>query len=148
MDHWVIISKKMNERETNKEQTAEACPGFFHQGQIPFLEIFSSGPESRLKSVKKFCLSLKKFCPWGITDNKGGGEEAEYLINIITKYILLWAPVPNAPMRAFFQGMKKYYFEFHQGHMPLMPHGWTRLWVYFSEIVQCTLPHNNVLSSL
>ena len=90
MDHWAIISKKMNERETNNEQTAEACPGFLNQRQIPFLEIFSSGPESRQKSVKKFC-------PWGITDKKGGGGGAEYLI--ITKYILVLA---SFPMRAFY----------------------------------------------
>ena len=84
----------------------EACPGFFHQGQVSFsegAEIILSG----LRALKKNLPLLKFFSPWGITDKKG----SEYHNKRETSFGVC---APYSPHEKYFhQGQRTYHFEFH-----------------------------------
>ena len=71
-----------------------------------------------------FCPLLKRILLLG---HKGQEGRAEYLI--ITKQRLGLASFPYALLENFFIGGRNIFLEFLQGHMPLMPHSCTRLYI-------------------
>ena len=123
------------------EVGAEACPGFFSSGADSICYRFWRGGEgakifSSWAAQNIFCLLLKIVCPWGITDKSLG--RVSYHKWRETSFGIY----PSAPNENFFYQRQKHtisnfsniskggsYASLDLIHMPLIPHGWTRLWV-------------------
>ena len=80
----------------------EAFPGFFLSSEADsiFLEIQGDGRQKSF--LKKWSAPLIFFCPWGITDKRGG---AEYL-NITKERLVLMSALLSKNQRFFHQGQK------------------------------------------